>query len=121
MIRRILHAINIAIAISTIAAIITVASVIVAGVRLASAHDWYPLSCCSEKDCFPVSPELIEVTAEGYVYLPTGELIRYGSERITPPDGGGDYHICTYGGNPAAKIIGATRPQACFWAPQIGS
>lgn len=84
------------------------------------AH-WYPYSCCNLRDCFPVASEMIEVTADGYVYILTGELIPFDRARITPAEGGGQFHLCTIGGDPRSRIIGQNYGDAsCFWAPPQG-
>lgn len=86
------------------------------------AHEWYPPVCCSERDCFEVAPELMTPTADGYRYEITGEVIPYDRTRVTPPEGGGAFHICTYGGNPSGQIIGRTMSDGmCAWVPQFGS
>lgn len=87
----------------------------------ARAHDWYPQSCCSGQDCYPMSWDEIDVTPDGYVVKSTGELIPFGLERLTPPEGGGMFHRCSLSGNRANKTIGMSYGQPCFWAPPTGS
>jgi hypothetical protein len=49
------------------------------------AHGWYTgthdpetgVSCCGGTDCKEISDSDIRETAEGYLYIPTGELIPY--------------------------------------------
>lgn len=86
------------------------------------AHDWYPLACCNDRDCFEVTADQLVPTADGWRYVITGEVIPYNRVRQTPAEAGNTFHICTYGGNPASPIIGSTRETgACVWTPQLGS
>jgi hypothetical protein len=87
----------------------------------ASAHDWYPASCCSDKDCFPVASSDIRATEAGWLIIPTGQVISYEAARITPEEGGGQFHICTRDGAWPGSVIGEGWNKACFWAPGSGS
>ncbi len=63
------------------------------GSASAKAHDWYPLSCCSEKDCralVEADGETVLETADGW-RLWDGRLVKRG--RVQPsPDG--SFHLC---------------------------
>lgn len=94
----------------------------------AAAHDWYPQACCSMKDCFPIPIEDVEYTPDGWYIRSTGETVPFDRTRTTPADGGGQFHRCSYGGNPTAPTImlhsaipGRAVADACFWAPMMGS
>lgn len=75
----------------------------------AGAHEalsgWaYPTSCCSGRDCYPVSGPALEAAADGYHIKATGEVIPFTSRRIKP-SGDGLYHRCSWGGNVNASTI----------------
>jgi hypothetical protein len=96
-----------------------------AALSYAIAHEapsgWsYPLKCCSSRDCQPVSPEFVTITAEGYRFtIPPGY-------HIAAPNGGvwdvpfaraelspdGEFHLC---------ISIATLRHLCTFAPSMGS
>lgn len=82
------------------------------------SHEWYPLACCSEKDCFEVPASEVRATPEGWRIDATGEVIPYDKTRTTPPEGGGHFHRCSFNGDPSGATIGmGSYPRACFWAP----
>lgn len=87
----------------------------------AAAHDWYPLACCSSQDCYPVPASDIDVTAEGYRIVSTGEVIPFSRARITPPEGGGMFHRCSALGDREGVTLGRYQDEDCFWAPGAGS
>lgn len=75
----------------------------------AGAHDapsgWaYPSSCCSGRDCYPVSGPALETAADGYHIKATGEVIPFTSRRIKA-SGDGSYHRCSWGGDVNASTI----------------
>lgn len=58
----------------------------------ASAHSFYELECCHDKDCAPVEDGGVKETPSGYV-LPDGSTIPYGDKRIRfSPDS--RFHWC---------------------------
>lgn len=72
----------------------------------------YDGSCCAGVDCEPVPMTEIEVTADGYRYKPTGEVIPFGQARKS---GDQDFHRCRFDHeNPLSK----TR---CLYAPPFGT
>jgi hypothetical protein len=82
------------------------------------AHEWYPLSCCSDKDCFAIPASEVEATSDGWHIKATGEVIPYDRTRNTPPEGNGEFHRCSRQGKPDGLTIGANRTtDACLWAP----
>lgn len=82
---------------------------------------WYPAACCNLRDCFEVAPDLMTPTQTGWRYEPTGEVIPYDRVRQTPPEAGGTFHVCTVGGHPQGRIIGAGMSSGhCVWTPQMG-
>lgn len=85
----------------------------------ALAHSWYPLDCCSGKDCAWISDRLVEITPGGYrvtlrpgdhpmVKAPVTHFVEYRKARPSPD---GAYHICLAPG-------GATF--LCLFAPPMG-
>ncbi|MFC4171095.1 hypothetical protein ACFOYU_03330 [Microvirga sp. GCM10011540] len=76
------------------------------GVSVTDAHDWYPITCCSEKDC----RALIEANGETVLESIAGWELWDG--RVVPRDAAkpspdGKFHLCE---NPAKQIL-------CFFAP----
>ncbi len=83
----------------------------------ALSHDWYPVGCCSGKDCAPVK-NVIE-SKNGYVitvkkgehpmvYYDREFFVPYGKEDFSPD---GQYHLC----------ISMTGEVLCFFAGAKGS
>lgn len=75
----------------------------------AFAHDapsgWtYPQSCCSGRDCYPLSGIGLDTGTDGYHIKATGEVIPFTSRRIKP-SGDGAYHRCSWGGDVNASTI----------------
>ena len=82
----------------------------VVGYANASAHDWYPISCCSDRDCHPLSEESGETVTEfpeGWK-LWDGRIIQRGLAKLSPDR---RFHLCE---TPSKAII-------CFFAPPGGS
>lgn len=73
----------------------------------AMAHEWYPPSCCSERDCVPLSEAEVKETPDGW-RVRGRDLVRYGKETGPSPDG--KYHGCFL----------PTRALNCFFAPPRG-
>ena len=77
---------------------------------VAFAHDWYPVSCCSDKDCRALieeSGETVRESAEGWT-LWDGRTIARGIAKLSPDR---RFHVCE---SPAKTIL-------CFFAPPGGS
>ncbi len=97
-------------------------------------HEWYPIRCCSLRDCAPIDQTSVQITPEGYlVTLEAGDhpfvtehsvtLWRFEDADQTNnyPVGQGareaqrsqdsDYHICIVPGGRAL----------CFFAPDTGT
>jgi hypothetical protein len=63
------------------------------GSASAKAHEWYPLNCCSEKDCralIEANGEIVSETAEGW-RLWDGRLVKRGMAKLSPD---GKFHLC---------------------------
>ncbi|MCE6952090.1 hypothetical protein LAZ29_14245 [Cereibacter sphaeroides] len=84
--------------------------------QTAAAHDWYPFTCCSDRDCGPVSESEVTAGPKGWVIRSTGEVIGYDDERLmlTPRQAGNSFHRCSADGKPEGKTI-------CLFVPQFGS
>ncbi len=70
------------------------------------AHDWYPISCCSEKDCRPLTEakgeSVLESTAGWELW--DGRIIARNAAKVSPD---GKFHLCE---NADKRIL-------CFFAP----
>jgi hypothetical protein len=81
------------------------------GIAPASAHDWYPAWCCSDRDCRSLAEEKGETvveTADGW-RLWDGRLV--GRDDVKPsPDR--HFHLCEEA---------LTKAIICFFAPVGGS
>ena len=76
----------------------------------ALAHDWYPISCCSDKDCHALvegNGETVTETVEGWK-LWDGRIIARDIAKLSPDQ---RFHLCE---TPARRIL-------CFFAPPGGS
>jgi hypothetical protein len=73
----------------------------------ALAHDWYPLPCCSDKDCYVLLAERGETVAETTAgwRLWDGRTIPHELTKFSPD---GRFHLCE---TPSKGVI-------CFFAPQ---
>lgn len=72
-------------------------------------HSWYPIECCSDRDCAPVASGGVGISAFGYVLKATGEVIPFSQARQSPD---GAYHLC--------RSL-STNAILCFFAPPQGS
>ena len=58
----------------------------------ASAHDWYPIECCSDKDCAPMAEADTPKPLDGGDWLlTTGELVPRAKVKWSPD---GLFHLC---------------------------
>lgn len=75
----------------------------------ASAHEWYPISCCSDKDCRALDEAKGEwVKEEGKLWVLWDGRKHPKSSAGWSPDG--KFHLCE---NPSGLIL-------CFFAPVGG-
>lgn len=74
-----------------------------------NAHSWYPVECCSEKDCEPLPSEDVDEKPEGFTIKSTGEFIDRSKARVAPDD---QFHVCRY---QSSQVI------ICFFQPNRGS
>lgn len=77
----------------------------------ALAHDWYPLRCCSGRDCQPIAQSEVRMTSQGWEVLRTGEMIDHNE---TEPSPDGRFHRCSRNGEP-------DNPTICLFVPGMGS
>ena len=82
----------------------------------ATAHDWYPYTCCSDQDCHPISETDVTAGPDGWVIRSTGEVIGYDDQRVrvTPKTADHAFHRCSPEGRPQGRTI-------CLFVPQFGS
>lgn len=52
------------------------------GAAPAQAHSWYDGTCCSEKDCRPVKLGEVKLQGDGWLVVPTGELLPFNDIRL---------------------------------------
>jgi hypothetical protein len=72
------------------------------------AHSWYPLDCCSERDCRRIeASEVRELSYTQVLDLVTGTVVT-GSKVRQSQDG--DWHICNLFGDRKAKPLCVFRP-----------
>jgi hypothetical protein len=79
-------------------------------------HDWFPPNCCSGHDCKVIAPDKVQTTRQGFVIPGNPEIVPYSSPKIrqTPPEGDGNFALCTKGGKPEGEVI-------CLYIPTWGS
>lgn len=80
----------------------------------AQPQGWsYPFSCCSGIDCRAIPADWIEERPEGYVIVPTGELVAYSDVRVKhSPDQ--DMHWCSVAGASDGRTICLFVPPRSF-------
>jgi hypothetical protein len=91
----------------------------VAGLLLsgpALAHGWYPLECCSDRDCFAVATAAVARVPGGW-QLEDGTFIAWRDARPSPD---AQFHVCRRQDGKGALIRMPGKP-ACFWAPMGGA
>jgi hypothetical protein len=84
-----------------------VLALVIAAASNAPAHEWYPLPCCSDKDCHALLEERGETVAETIAgwRLWDGRTIPHELTRFSPD---GRFHLCE---TPSKGVI-------CLFAPQ---
>ncbi|CAN1565421.1 hypothetical protein MCEMSEM23_02899 [Rhabdaerophilaceae bacterium] len=82
----------------------------------AFAHSWYPIECCSEKDCFPVPISDVKLIKGGW-QLQDGTVVEHAEARPSPD---GRFHVCRRQDG-KGPLIRMNKAPACFWAPVMGS
>ena len=72
--------------------VIAIALLCLFGWTLAQAHDWYPMECCSQRDCFKVNmDELVESNNGDWLYLPRN--LTFSKDKIRPSQDR-NFHVC---------------------------
>jgi len=81
-----------------------------------AAHDWFPANCCSGHDCKVIEQSQVQTTAQGFQIPGNPEIVPYSSPKIkqTPPEGDGNFALCTEDGKPDGAVI-------CLYIPTWGS
>lgn len=99
-------------------ALAAIAFIIVAGFiwSEAKAHDWFPPNCCSGFDCRVIPPDHVKASKGGFIIPGNPEVVPYSSPKIrqTPPEGEGNFALCTKGGKVEGEVI-------CLYIPTWGS
>lgn len=95
--------------------------------HLNDPNHWYPIDCCSMKDCFPLDDDDVVEENGGFTIKSTGEHVPYAKVR---PSGDDKYHRCAYpnytkmdgtgGWGGTRKLNKAVTDKACFFAPPGG-
>lgn len=62
--------------------------------------------CCGERDCNPIADDDVITKPDGFYIVSLKELVPYAEATPTPPEGGGRYWRCAWGGQ-----------RKCFFAP----
>lgn len=83
------------------------------------AHDWYPLECCSEKDCEPMSATDLERDGDEWI-LPNGERIHNDFARESRDH---QFHWCRYiyHDDTRSPVIRPFNRPICFFVPTGGT
>jgi hypothetical protein len=94
---------------------ITVLLLMLAALRAPTvAHEWYDRACCSERDCYEISPNEVEALENGdWRVKATGDVFsgphgRSMSKVRFSPDG--QFHRCSWNGDRAM-------PSICLYVP----
>jgi len=69
------------------------------------AHDWYPIDCCSGRDCSPIDSVRVRVIAGGYV-VDEQFYVEFKKALVSPDI---QYHAC---------FPSRGKQMGCFWAPR---
>ena len=73
----------------------------------------YPLSCCSLRDCRPVTSADVAETPDGYLIRATREIVPYNDSRVKP-SGDNEMHLCQqYGDFDNGRVL-------CLFEPPRG-
>lgn len=82
----------------------------------AAAHEWYPIECCSERDCQPIDDSDVRMTSRGWEIEGSGEVVPFGDrrERISPD---GEFHLCSR----AFAVPGGDDRAICLFVPGMSS
>lgn len=86
----------------------------------ASAHSWYPYSCCSDRDCWPMGTDSDAREPEPRV-VPGGYRTHDGifvAERDTRPSRDGRFHVCRQAGQRDGKVIAPANERPCLFVPR---
>lgn len=87
-------------------------------VGTASAHEWYPPTCCGDLDCQSLPRDAVRWTPAGWLILETGEIIPE-SEAQESPDH--QFHRCRRNYMEPSSETRSTGGMRCFWRPGAGS
>jgi hypothetical protein len=84
------------------------------------AHSFYPLECCSDRDCWPMGdaadarePAPV-VTSAGWK-LSDGSIVPFNQARASPD---GRFHVCRQSGASTGSVIRPEGRPVCLFTPQ---
>ena len=102
---------------------LSLALAIAAGAPEAKAHSWYPLECCSERDCWAMGTDSDAKEPEPTM-VPGGYRTRDGHfvpESDTRIARDGRYHVCRYSGALTGSVIKPAGRPTCLFVPGRGT
>lgn len=76
-----------------------------------SAHDWYPLDCCSGMDCAPVDKAVLGYPEGGMMLTSKHGTVQVSPEFPTRPSQDSRMHVCMRASGPA------TMRAICLFVP----
>lgn len=56
------------------------------------AHSWYPQKCCSDRDCYQITAEDVQLTPGGWRIVASGQIMNEDQVHYSPD---GRYHRCS--------------------------
>jgi hypothetical protein len=76
--------------------VLAVGTLLLLAIHGAFGHSWYPVGCCSDKDCHPIPCTDLHVNEDGSAtYKPNGEpYIRFNKVEASLDEG---CHVCHHG------------------------
>lgn len=75
----------------------------------AEAHEWYDFSCCNKTDCRPTTIGEVKRQVDGWLIVPTGELIPFSGDPRLKQSMDPLMHRCLYMKATQLKRAGDTR------------
>jgi len=89
----------------------------------AYGHSFYPVACCSDRDCWPMGTDLDAKEPDPRV-VPGGYMTHDGifvAEANTRPSKDGRFHICRNYGMLSGKIVSPAGQALCLFVPKGSS
>jgi len=76
---------------------------------LLTGMSWYDFDCCNDEDCRPASDGEVVETTDGWLYTPTGRVVKEGDNAYRDSKDE-QFHVCT-------NFTGWLR---CLYVPPMG-